>query len=37
VLIHIKHNAGGKEEGREVGWYKMRNKTIRNKLEEESI
>ena len=37
MLTCIKHNAGGKEEGREVGWYKMTNKIIRNKHVEEGV
>ena len=37
MLTCIKHDAGGKEEEREEGWYKMRNKIIRNKHEEDSI
>jgi len=37
VLTWVKHNAGGKEEEGEVGLYKMRNKILRNKHEEESI
>jgi hypothetical protein len=36
VLTCIKHNAGGRKEGREMGWYKMRNKIIRNKHKEKS-
>jgi hypothetical protein len=37
LLTCIKHNAGGKEEEGEVGWYKMRNKIIRKTHEEDSI
>jgi hypothetical protein len=35
VLTCIKHNAGGKEEEREMDQYKMRNKIIRNEDKEE--